>query len=393
MSFSEVTFGTKTFIIDTSNLFRLQKKNFEFVSPSDTYPSYNGLNLLQYLFNMHADSVIFLFKNGDDKDLRRSNIDKFHASHATITEIYKENVIAYIEGHYLSMGKDANKMKNPMWRIKDPDNEDEEFLLMFCEPNVFCKLCDQSYQKILEYEREHNGGKKSAWFLHLNAYICNGKHLYIHQVIMNCHGNGKGTKHGSVDHIDRDKLNNTMKNLRIATMVEQQKNSHGIIDGTKRKRKIGAIALPKGMTQEDMPKYCVYYKDDKEKREFFRVEKHPNQGKRVGEDGIERDEFWTSSKSNKISINEKLQAAIQVINDLDQGMQPKKAPKHLPKYVTLSNFRGKDHLIFEKRDMATAKRLNMTMVLPGDYQLEDQISLLEAKVKVKYPEFEGFVFA
>jgi len=390
MSATCITFGKKTYSVDSKNIFRLRDKVFEFRKEDDKYPFYKTLDLMQYLFNIHCDSnMFFIFKNGDETDLRRSNVEMYHASHTTVTEIYKDKVIAYIEGHYPSLGKDANKMKNPMWRIKDDD--EGEYLLMFCEPNGFCVLCDASYEKILAYEREFNGGKKSTWFLHLNAYICNSKSLYIHQVIMDCYGNGKGTANISVDHIDRDKLNNRLKNLRTATMIEQQQNSHGIIDGTKRKRKTNAIALPDGISQEDMPKYCVYYKDEKEKREFFRVEKHPNQGKRVGDDGVERDEFWTSSKSNKVSIEEKLQAAIQVIRDLDAGVKPTKAPKVLPKYVSLVNFRDKDHLVFERRE-PSGKRLNMKMVLPSEYDLQEKIGILEAKVKAKYPEVDGFQF-
>jgi len=39
---------------------------------------------------------------------------------------------------------------------------------------------------------------------------------------MNCYGNGRGTANISVDHVDRDKMNNTMDNLRLATLIEQQ---------------------------------------------------------------------------------------------------------------------------------------------------------------------------
>jgi hypothetical protein len=140
--------------------------------------------------------------------------------------------------------------------------------------------------------------------------------LFIHQIITNCYGNGKGTKYISVDHIDRDPLNNTWDNLRIATREEQEQNSKGIKEGTKRERKQSAKTLPEGISQEMMKKYVVYYHEwlDKEhtkQREFFKVEKHPKLNKP-----------WITSKSNKISILDKLSHANKVVSDLEKDIYP-----------------------------------------------------------------------
>lgn len=81
----------------------------------------------------------------------------------------------------------------------------------------------------------------------------------------------------------------------------------------KRERKQTARLLPPGITQNMMKKYVVYYreitynKDGKpQPREYFKVESHPRLNKP-----------WTTSKSTKISLIEKLNDANQMVADLE----------------------------------------------------------------------------
>ena len=131
---------------------------------------------------------------------------------------------------------------------------------------------------------------------------------------MNCYGNGKGTLNISVDHLDQDPLNNMYNNLRIATREEQEQNSKGIKEGTKRARKTSATELPEGITHEMMPKYVYYAKEYRNAdktifREFFRIEKHPNLLTKC----------WATSKSNSVSIKDKLKQAIDKLNELNKN--------------------------------------------------------------------------
>jgi hypothetical protein len=245
---------------------------------------------------------------------------------------------------------------------------------MYCEKNTLTKLCDISYQKILDYEKKNN--IKITWFVAVNGYIMGNNKLSMHQVIMDCYGNGKGTKIISVDHIDRNKLNNSYNNLRIVSFEEQHQNCKGILPGTKRKRKYNARKLPEGITHDMMKKYVVYYQEwlDKEhtkQREFFKVEKHPK-----------LDKIWIGTKSNKVSIQEKILQANKVVDDLENDIYPVKNEIKLPKYVSLVINREKPHLVFEKR--IDGKRLVLKMVLPEEYDLEEQLSTLNEKIKEKY---------
>ena len=375
-------FSGKKYYLDFSdfNKFILEDKRLNFINNSDVYPSYlynyKRFSLLELLFSYNSSNINYIFKNNNPYDLRRRNIEIYHQYHEEVKKKY--DVIEYIQGHYLTSGNDAYVLKNPMWRIRNQENE--EVIIMYCEKNSICILCPESYEKILDFEKLYNNGQKLTFYKHQNGYIGCASNLYIHQIVTDCRGNGKGTKTISVDHIDRNPLNNTLTNLRIASRSEQEQNSKGISEGTKRERKSSARELPDGLTQQMMMKFVVYYKEcyNKEKklyREFFKVEKHPK-----------IDKPWMSSKSNKISLLEKLASANKVVTDLENDVYPlDNSDTALPTYITLKQERNKPHLVFDKKSVGTEeKRLNLRMVLPDNYRLEEQLTLFREKIKEKY---------
>jgi len=378
----EICYNCITYLLDLKDKDKIINfnKNFVFTNKDDIYPSYScnykKFNYLEFIFSYSPESVCYIFLNNNKFDLRRCNVRIYHLYHKII--IQKYNVIEYVNGHYSSIGQDANIMKNPIWKIQE---NGKEYLLMYCEKGTICKLCIESHNKIVNYENLLNNKKKLTWYKCANGYVQthnpdDGKIYYIHQIITGCYGNGQGTKNISVDHIDQDPLNNSWENLRIATRKEQEQNSKGIKPDTKRERKHNAQDLPDGITQEIMKKYVCYYKDyaDKDKkilREYFRVEKHPK-----------LDKLWSTTKSNKITIQEKLAQANKVVDDLENDIYPEKNEALLPKYVSLVIAREKPHLVFEKR--IDDKRLNIKMVLPEEYDLQEQLEKLNERVKEKY---------
>ena len=86
----------------------------------------------------------------------------------------------------------------------------------------------------------------------------------------------------------------------------------------------------------------------------------------------------------------KLNQANKVVEDLENDIYPEKEGINLPKYVSLISFREKPHLVFEKR--IDDKRLNIKMVLPNEYDLQEQINILNAKVKAKYEDISLFKY-
>jgi hypothetical protein len=312
---------------------------------------------------------------------------QFKSQHDYITQKYgsgaadSAGVVIFKSGHTKSLGRTANQMKNPIWEITNPQTGEITAVIMYVEPNEYCELCPASYQKILDYEAKHNQGEKTTWYKTANGYISCHNNVCIHQVIMNTWGNGKGTSVVSVDHIDRNPMNNRYDNLRIATMQEQQKNSKGTADdGSKRERKHNARELPAGVTQDMLRKYVVYYfewldKEHTRSREFFKVEKHPK---------LEKP--WMTSKSEKVPLLTKLESANKVVSNLEKGIFPEDtAPAAvLPTYFSLVVVREKPHLVYERRRPDTGVREGLRMVLPANYTIETEIAKMREKVEAKY---------
>ena len=314
-----ISFNDKEVLMDFVDLFSIINfdKNFIYYTQEKLYPYYlrhnQKITYLEHMFKYDHSNIIYKFKNNNPFDLRRQNITIYHDYHNQIMEKY--NVIRYELGHYSETGKDAYVIKNPLWYIKD---ENKEYILMYCEKNTIIQLCQKSLDKIIEYENTKNEGKKITFFKHSLGYISSSTNLFMHQIITGCYGNGQGTKNISVDHIDRNPLNNSWENLRIATREEQEQNSKGILQGTKRARKTSAKPLPEGITQDMMRKYVVYYQEyrDKEKtnsREYFKIEKHPKLSN-----------IWVGTKSNKVTIQEKLNQINTVIDELEKDIHPTK---------------------------------------------------------------------
>ena len=137
----------------------------------------------------------------------------------------------------------------------------------------------------------------------------------------------------------------------------------------KRERKHNAIKLPENLDQSMIPKYVGYYKEcynieKKLYREFFKIEKHPLQKK---------NKVYISSKSNKLTILEKLEQIKKILEDLNNNGEKienngekienngEKIESNgetienkikLPKYISLKNHEKdtkKYYLIYDKK--------------------------------------------
>ena len=247
-----------------------------------------------------------LFKENSNKS-RNETIKKAWKSLSEYELPNKDNLIIKKShpGHFVTMGCNAGSLKNPHWLVVDK-NTNQEYYIMYCETDAYTKFSVEDYKEVINPIEN----KYPTWHIEKIGYIQTKNYItrttvYLHQVICKKH-NEKKYSTLSVDHKNRDKLDNRNHNLRFATQSEQNQNTD------KRNRKYNAKKLPDGLKQEDMPKYVLYYSEmygtNKDKfREWLNIEKHPKQnGKR-----------WSTSKSMGISIQEKLEQAKAKLEELD----------------------------------------------------------------------------
>jgi hypothetical protein len=102
----------------------------------------------------------------------------------------------------------------------------------------------------------------------------------------------------------------TSNEVEVEVEVEETLNKTSFTK--KRNRKHSAQTLPLGLEHHMMKKYVVYYREwidrsHTKEREYFKIEKHPDLPK-----------SWTSSKSGKVKLLDKLAEANKIVDDLEK---------------------------------------------------------------------------
>ncbi len=223
---------------------------------------------------------------------------------------YNHIIISFHKGHLNNLGQTANIEKNPYWIVQNK-HTNKKYILMYCNGDIFTKIDIETIDII----KAINASFYLADVGYILYNIKNKNKIesnYLHAFLTNHFGNGIGQE--SVDHINRQKLDNRSCNLRIVNQAQQNKN-------TMKRVFLNPIQIPNGMTSNDLPKYITYNTEKRKNgtiRDFFRVEKHPRQI--PNESGQKR---WATSKSLNISIDEKYKEALDYLKELDNGIESK----------------------------------------------------------------------
>jgi len=146
--------------------------------------------------------------------------------------------------------------------------------------------------------------KDSNWHSTSNSYLSHThrvdgkqKALYLHNVVMGRLDHiGKGSAE-TVDHINRNGLDNRKENLRLVTQTEQNLNQ---------KRKGRKVELPEdsGLAAEDLPKHIWYIKPNGHHGERFGID--------LKTEGIQ----WKTTSAKSMSLQDKLDAAKEKLAEL-----------------------------------------------------------------------------
>jgi hypothetical protein len=180
------------------------------------------------------------------------------------------------------------------------ENGEMKYCALIIKGNSFPLVYDHCYDDEIN---------KYIWFYRGN-YAANEKVNYQHQFIAHLAQipNFQNTNL-SVDHINRIKIDNRVKNLRMATQSEQNSNR----DTRSDKKMPNEELINAGITE--LPRYVRW--DNSEKK--FVVEKHPHLTQEV-RDGKRKKAQVSGSKSAKLSLIEKYQDILARLEELDMNL-------------------------------------------------------------------------
>jgi hypothetical protein len=364
-------------IIDNSHsliINKLKNKSVDCLECINEIWYYNNYKSKSRLIDLlYPNLLSYKFINNDINDYRSENIeikyDTRFFDNFTLPKNY--TILKMGESYQIKKGKFSGQYRNMYWKVQD---DLESFYIMHITDNIYTKFSKRDKDKILNFMDQ-----RPCWFINQNGYVSTTIHkddkvynMYLHQYIMDAHNQDITDYEKTIDHINRDKLDNRRSNLRFANMSLQNLNKG------KAKRRIDACDLPEGIS---LPKYVQYRKEiyDKENnssREFFIVS-HPNEEK-----------IWETTKSAKVSISEKLKHAKLKIQLIEKLITQEKYDKYIkPKLDLPVGIRYKDDygFIFDYKINDNRYSLKRKQKISD---INEELNTFIDQINAKYPELK-----
>ena len=268
-------------IIYYPHWFYKDKKIFANIQTSDD--NFN-INIVKYLFDKIKNTKFrYTIRSDDEYDYRFENIktnikintnlqntssnNEVHVNNEVqVNTANSNNIQLNISRKFIKMNLpplfyraediriiqnfEINKIKNNyrlVEIINEPDSTKKRYYEMFVGVNnnitniQFSFIFDEaSLPKVLNLNLNNEIITEHSWEIGHNQYIWIRKHgyksMYLHRYLMNC----KNGDNKTIDHINNNKLDNRLSNLRVATMSEQNMNKPNV----SRKNTLNSILNP-----------------------------------------------------------------------------------------------------------------------------------------------------
>jgi len=146
----------------------------------------------------------------------------------------------------------------------------------------------------------------------------------------------------------------------------------------KKNRKNNAVILPDDISNIILPKYVVYHNEcyNKEKslyRNFFRIENYPF------DNSFNIKKNICSSKSNKVSIIQKLEEIKYKLNELNKNNIKDNSFNILPKYINIRIIDEKKYIVYDNKNKD--RRISIRMSYDNSIDISSNLNIFLNKLK------------